>query len=52
MNREQITTNIKLYSLLGIAKLFHWLDVAFIWLSKRCTDGYIYVTAMSVKYRR
>jgi hypothetical protein len=52
MNREQITTNIKLYSLLGVAQVFHGLDVTFTWLSKRCTDGYIYVTAKSTKYRR
>ena len=52
MDRGQLTTNIKLYSLLGVAQVFHGLDVTFTWLSKRCTDGYIYVTAMSVKYRR
>jgi len=52
MNREQITTNIKLYSLLGVAQVFNGLDVTFTWLSKRCTDGYIYAIAKSTKYRR
>jgi len=52
MNREQITTNIKLYSLLGIAQVFNGLDVTFTWLSRRCADGYIYIFALSAKYRR
>ena len=52
MNREQLTTNIKLYSLLGVAQVFQGLDITFTWLSKHCTNGYIYTIALSTKYRR
>jgi hypothetical protein len=51
MNREQLIMNIKYYLCVGLAKTAACCATIITWISNRCTDAEIYLTAQSTKYR-
>ena len=52
MNREQLTLNIKLYSLISLAKCCELLGNIARWTNAQLTAADIWLTAKSTKYRR
>jgi hypothetical protein len=52
MNREQLITNTKFYSLTGLAKLSACFATINTWIANQCTNIEIYLTAQSTRYRK